>query len=129
MNIESKQILSEEIVDAEKRLYAAQLISDAEVLDQLLYDKLIALTPAGDLVTKKMDLDSHRDKTMIIEHATSQVEQIEIVGDTAFTIIAMSAKGLMLGNPVEGQFRYLRVWKKLDGSLKVICASIIKLPD
>lgn len=128
MKTERTELLREEIIDAENKLYSAQIASNVEMLDKLLHDKLMALTPVGEMVTKEMDLGAHRDQTMIIENATSDVEHIQILGDTAFTIVAMSAKGLMLGTPVEGQFKYLRVWKVLDGNLQVICASIIKLP-
>lgn len=125
--MEKMQIQKEEIIEVENRLFSAQLISDVETLDQLLDDKLVAVTPTAELVTKEMDLNAHRNRTMIIEDATSNIEQIEIFDDTAYTVVFMEAKGLMLGQAVEGRFRYLRVWKKQHGKLKVICASITKL--
>ncbi|WP_027003987.1 nuclear transport factor 2 family protein [Hugenholtzia roseola] len=123
------EIKSQEVVEAENKLFSAQLISDVETLDQLLHDDLLAVTPVGQVVTKKMDLDAHKAKTMTIEEASTQIEDIKIIGDTAISIVMMKAKGKMLGTPTEGTFRYLRVWKRFDNTLKVIAATIIQIPQ
>jgi hypothetical protein len=99
-----------------------------DLLDQLLHDDLVAVAPTGQIVTKEMDLNSHKAKTMIIEDASTEINDIKIMGDTALSIVTMTAKGKMMGTPLEGKFRYLRVWKRFDDSLKVIGASILQLP-
>ncbi|MGJ1417307.1 hypothetical protein ACR784_18070 [Sphingobacterium multivorum] len=38
------------------------------------------------------------------------------------------AKGKVMGTPLEGKFRYFRVWKRIDNTLKVIGASFMQLP-
>ena len=126
--MDKPKIQREEVVDAENKLFSAQLISDVETLDQLLHNDLIAVTPTGQVVTKEMDLSSHKAKTMIIEDASTEIDDIKIVGDTAISTIIMKAKGKMLGTPVEGTFRYLRVWKRFDNELKVIAATIVQIP-
>ena len=118
----------ENIVEAENRLFSAQLVSDVDVLDQLLHDDLVAVAPTGQILTKEMDLDSHRAKTMIIEDATTEIDSIQLMGDTAVTIVTMTAKGKMMGTPLAGKFRYFRVWKRFDDTLKVIGASFMQLP-
>lgn len=122
------KIQRDEVVEAENKLFSAQLISNVEVLDQLLHNDLIAVTPTGQVVTKEMDLSSHKAKTMIIEDASTEIDDIKIIDDTAISTIIMKAKGKMLGTPVEGTFRYLRVWKRFDHALKVIAATIVQLP-
>lgn len=64
------KIIREEVVEAENKLFSAQLVSDVNILDQLLHDDLVAVAPTGQIVTKEMDLNSHRAKTMIIENAS-----------------------------------------------------------
>jgi len=120
-------INKEDIVEAENMLFAAQLVSDVDILDQLLHDDLMAVAPTGQIVTKQMDLDTHRAKTMIIEDASTEIDDIKITGDTALSIVTMTAKGEAMGTPIEGKFRYFRVWKRFDGILKVIGASFMKL--
>lgn len=123
-----KTITRENIIEAENKLFSAQLVSNVDALDQLLHDDLIAVTPSGEIVTKKMDLDSHRAKTMIIEDASTEIDDIRITDGTALSIVTMTAKGKVMGTPLEGKFRYFRVWKCFDGTLKVIGASFMQLP-
>ncbi len=122
------KINREDIIKVENQLFSAQIISDVNLLDQLLHDDLIAVTPTGEIVTKEMDLSSHKAKTIIIEDATSEINDIKINGDTALSIVTMTAKGKMMGTPLEGKFRYFRVWKRFDDILKVIGASFMQLP-
>ena len=56
------KITKEDVTEVENKLFLAQLKSNVDVLDQLLHDNLIALTPTGQTLTKEMDLDAHRSK-------------------------------------------------------------------
>lgn len=124
-----KTIISRaDVVLAEDQLFSAQLVSDVNLLDQLLHDDLIAVAPSGQMMTKAMDLASHSAKTMIIEEASTFIDDIKITGDTALSIVTMTAKGKMMGTPLEGKFRYFRVWKRFGDTLKVIGASFMQLP-
>lgn len=122
------KITQEDVVEAENKLFSAQLVSNVDILDQLLHDDLIAVAPTGQIITKEMDLDSHRAKTLIIEEASIEINDIKITGNTALSVVTMSAKGKMMGTPLEGTFRYFRVWKRLDDTLKIIGASFMQLP-
>jgi len=127
-NMDKMEITREDVVEAENRLFSAQLVSDVAILDQLLHNDLIAVSPTGQALTKKMDLDSHKAKTMIIEDASTVIDEIKIIDDTALSIVTMKAKGKMMGTPLEGEFRYFRVWKRFRDGLKVIGASFMQLP-
>lgn len=122
-------ITREYIIEAENKLFSAQLVSNVEILDQLLHDDLLAVAPTGEIITKEMDLNSHKAKTMIIENASIEIDDIKITGDTALSIVTMTAKGKMMGTPLEGRFRYFRVWKRFADELKIIGASFMELPD
>lgn len=126
--MDKAKIDREDVVEAENKLFSAQLVSNVDILDQLLHDDLIAVAPTGQVITKEMDLNSHRAKTMIIEDASTEIDDIKITGDTALSIVTMTAKGKMMGTPLEGKFLYFRVWKCFDDRLKVIGASFMQLP-
>lgn len=126
--MDKTEITRENVVEAENKLFSAQIVSDVDLLDQLLHDDLVAVAPTGQILTKEMDLNSHKAKTMIIEDASTEIDDIRIMGDTALSIVTMTAKGKMMGTPLEGKFRYFRVWKRFDGTLKVIGASFMQLP-
>ncbi len=123
------KISKKDFTEAENQLFLAQLTSNVDILDQLLYDHLIAVTPTGQILTKEMDLNAHRSKSMTIEEASTAIDDISIVGDTALTIVTMIAKGKVMDTPLEGKFRYFRIWKYVDAKLKVIGASFIQLPE
>ncbi len=123
------KITKEDIVEADNQLFAAQLASDVDALDLLLYDSLVAIAPDGQMLTKEMDLNAHRSKAMIIEQATTEIDAIKLVGDTALSVVTMTAKGQVMGAPLEGKFRYFRTWKRIDNSLKVIGASFMQFPS
>ena len=128
MHMEKTEITRKEVIEVEDKLFSAQLVSDVDMLDQLLHDDLVAVAPTGQVLTKKMDLDSHKAKTMIIEDASTVTDEIKIMGDTALSIVTMTARGKMMGTPLEGKFRYFRVWKRFPDGLKVIGASFMQLP-
>lgn len=119
----------EEITEAENQLFLAQLASNVDALDLLLYDHLVAVAPDGQMLTKEMDLNAHRSKAMIIESASTEIDEIRIIGDTALSVITMTAKGKVMETPLEGKFRYFRVWKRIDNTLKVVGASFMQLPQ
>ncbi|MGE8427941.1 nuclear transport factor 2 family protein [Sphingobacterium paramultivorum] len=122
------KITKKEIAEAENQLFLAQLASNVDGLDLLLYDDLVAVAPDGQMLTKEMDLNAHRSKAMIIENASTEINEIRIIGDTALSVTTMTAKGKVMGTPLEGKFRYFRVWKRIDNTLKVIGASFMQLP-
>lgn len=128
LNMNKLKITKEDVIEAENKLFSAQLVSNVEILDQLLHDDLIAVAPTGEILTKQMDLNAHRAKTMIIEEASTEINDIKITGNTALTVVTMTAKGKMMGTPLEGTFRYFRVWKQFDDTLKIIGASFMQLP-
>jgi hypothetical protein len=74
-----------------------------------------------------MDLSSHRAGEMVVDEIIPTVEEIKIVDDTAIVVIVYNTKGKMLGNPIEGRFRYIRIWKQFSDGLKVIGGSCFKL--
>ncbi|MGE8244317.1 hypothetical protein D3C87_519280 [compost metagenome] len=123
------KVTKEDVADAENQLFLAQLASNVDALDQLLFDNLIAIAPTGQMLTKEMDLNAHRTKAMIIEEASTEIDDIRITGDTALSVVTMTAKGKVMGAPLEGKFRYFRVWKYVDDKLKVIGASFMQLPE
>lgn len=127
-HMDKTEITREDVVEAENKLFSAQLASHVDTLDQLLHDDLVAIAPTGQIITKEMDLNAHRAKTMIIEQATTTIDDIKILGDTALAIVTMTTKGSIMGTPLEGQLRYLRVWKRFGNTLKVMGASIVQLP-
>ena len=115
------------IIEMENQLLEAIKTSDIDTLDKLLHDDLLFITPDGQVITKQMDLASHRLGTMVVEELVSTIEQINLIENTAIVIVVYETKGKMLGNPIQGRFRYLRNWSIFDGQWKVISGSCTQL--
>jgi ketosteroid isomerase-like protein len=116
-----------DIQNQEAKLLEAMKRHDLQALDCLLHDDLLFIAPDGQTVTKEMDLDAHRSGSMIIERIESTIEQISLIGDSAVVVVVLDTKGSMLGNPIEGKFRYIRVWKQFGAEQKVIAGSCTKI--
>jgi hypothetical protein len=101
--------------------------SDIKFLDKILHDDLLFIAPNGQTVTKKMDLASHRAGEMEVEQLIPKFEDIKIIGDNAIVVVVYETKGKMLGNPIQGKFRYIRIWKMFTDGLKVIGGSCFKV--
>jgi len=116
-----------EIVKLENELVEAIKISDINALDRLLHNDLLFITPDRKNITKEMDLASHRSGTMVVEELKSTIEQINTIESTAVVIVIYTKKGKMLGTPIEGRFKYIRIWRSFSGDWKVIGGSCIQL--
>jgi ketosteroid isomerase-like protein len=117
----------EEIIELEQKLIEAIRTSDLLFLDRILHQDLLFLAPNGTVITKAMDLDSHKAGEMVVEEIKSTIEELNITQDTAVVVLVYDTKGKMLGNPIEGRFKYVRVWKKFDDSFKVIGGSCLRV--
>ena len=101
--------------------------SNVSLLDKLLHNDLLFIAPNGQTITKAMDLDSHRAGHMHVEQLIPSIENIHLMGDNAVVVVVYDTKGKMLGNPIAGKFRYLRVWKKTTDGLQVIGGSCFSI--
>lgn len=116
-------INKEHIIEAENQLIQGIQTSDTELLDALLHDDLLFIAPNGQTITKAMDLASHRAGHMVVETLTATFENVHIIGDSAVVTVVYATTGTMMGNPIAGHFRYIRVWKMVDKRLQIIGGS------
>ena len=121
------QITKERITELENKLAEAIKSCDLAFLNKVLHDDLLFLAPSGQMITKVMDLASHRAGEIIVEQLVDRIEEINIIDDTAVVGVVYDTKGSMLGNPIEGQFRYIRIWKQFPDGIKVIGGCCMQL--
>ena len=88
---------------------------------------MLFVFPNGNVITKEIDLASHRAKEMVVEEVNSTIEQINVIEDLAVVTVVYDTKGSMLGNPIQGKFRYIRFWKQFPDGMKVIGGSCVQL--
>lgn len=115
------------IMNLELRLIQAITDNDTEFLVSVLHKDLQFIAPNGEIITKEMDIASHEVKEMKVIELHPKFENISIIGETAIVVVVYKTKGMMLGNPIEGKFRYLRVWQYIDGRMQIIAGSCIQI--
>lgn len=121
-------ILNEQKVhEAERQLLEAMKKSNVVILDKLLHDDLLFVLPTGEVITKKMDLETHKSGNLIFEEITSSIDSIQLIEENAVVTLSSQIKGKMLQQNFEGHFRYIRVWKMLNGEFKVIAGSCVSV--
>ncbi|MEX2234072.1 MAG: nuclear transport factor 2 family protein [Cyclobacteriaceae bacterium] len=86
-------ITNDTVMLHEKMLLEVVKASDVETLDQLVHDDLLFHVPCGDVITKKMDLDSHRAGNMVVEDITATNYVVTIIGDVSVVSLVLEAKG------------------------------------
>jgi hypothetical protein len=121
------KISKTEIIEMENQLIEGIKKSDIAFLNRVLHDGLLFLAPNGQVITKTIDLASHQAGSMVVEQLIPTIEDINIIADTAVVVVVYDTKGIMLGKPIQGQFRYIRIWKQFPEGLKVIGGSCFKL--
>lgn len=117
----------DQIVNAEIELLTAIKNADVTVLKQILHDDLLFNMPDGQTITKEFDLNSYRSGKMKIDSLEASDQIINIIDDTAVVAVSVSLKGTYDNNPVNGVFKYIRVWKQFGADLKIIAGSCIQL--
>jgi ketosteroid isomerase-like protein len=116
-----------EIMKLENQLMDAIKTSDIVFLKKVLHDDLLFLAPDGQVVTKDIDLASHLAGEMEVEELIAIMENVHVIADTAVVVVVYDTKGTMLGEPIQGQYRYIRIWKEFPDGPKVIGGSCCKL--
>uniref|UniRef100_UPI003D7FC806 nuclear transport factor 2 family protein n=1 Tax=Pedobacter sp. TaxID=1411316 RepID=UPI003D7FC806 len=120
-------ITESSILAQEQKLYSAIKGGNIILLDELLHDDLLFIVPSGEVITKKMDIDTYRDGKLKISELLPKAENLNIISDIAVVTVIMEIKGEFNQVPFEAKYRYIRFWKQFDDSVKVIGGSGIAI--
>lgn len=121
MNVKSQ------IIESENRLLKAMLECNLPILEELLHEDLLFNIPNGRTVTKMMDLDNYQSGNMLISSILTSDQNIHVIDDTAIVTVTLVLKGKYSQQSLDGEYRYLRVWKLFNTSWQVIAGSCVSL--
>lgn len=116
-----------QVIAHEKKLLEAMKTSNVELLDELLYEYLLFNGPTGETATKAMDLSNYEAGNVHLHTLEPSDMKLSIINDTVVVAVTIWMVGNYTGHEINGQFRYLRVWKQFEDSWKVIAGSVIPL--
>lgn len=114
------------ILECERRLIDAQRTSNVKELDQLLHEDLLFTIPNGQIITKQIDLDSHKSGDMSINSSIVLNQTIKLIEDVAVAVTTIELKGQYRNQPIDGKFVYNRVWKQVSTQWKLISGSAVQ---
>lgn len=113
----------EQIIECEKRLLEALETGDLKVLDELLHDNLIFNIPTGQTITKAMDIENYRSGILTVSKVLATDRIITSIDDISMVAVTLHLQAKYADQIIDGNFRYLRVWKLFGNSWKVIAGS------
>jgi ketosteroid isomerase-like protein len=116
------------VLDAERRLQAAQRAGDVDALDLLLDDRRVATGPDGGSFGKADDLEAHRSGALRITKLVQEDLDLLLDGDVAITRVTVSAEAVQGGVRTAGRLRYTRTWVRRDDGWRVLGAHLSVLP-
>lgn len=119
------------IKHAEDSLRSAMLAGDVEALDRLIDDELVFIGPAGNLATKREDLDHYRTEAQRITSHKPRDLTITLFGDDlAVATVVVALEGQFKDRRFAGSYRYLRTWRRShDGNWRIIAGAVVAEPD
>lgn len=110
----------QDIVDLELQLIEGIKTCDVPLLDKMLHEELLFMVPDGSVITKAIDMESHRKGQMVVRSLVPEFESVNLIDDTAVVSVVYDTEGSMMGTPVKGKFRYIRIWKNFSDGIRVI---------
>jgi ketosteroid isomerase-like protein len=113
----------------EERLRAAMLAGDVAELDAMIDDALVFTTMTGAVVTKAMDLDAHRSRTLRISRMEPSEQRIDRYGDAAVVTVRIEMAGTFAETPFAGIYRYGRVWIRRPDGWRIVAGHVTEVRD
>lgn len=121
------QEIIDKIIKREEELRLAMLNSDVEKLDELIDDSLVFVAPNGMVATKEMDLSTHRSGIQKMTQLVQSEQTIQIQNDFAIVTVKADITGTYADTSISGQYRYLRIWSKINDAWKVVAGSVVQI--
>lgn len=109
------------IIEYEEMLRSAILSNNIELLEELLSDELIFVNHLGQWLSKEEDINVHRSKSLDIAGMEVLEQEVKLFQELAVTVTKVALNGaLATGESIGGEYSYTRVWKDVEGQLKVV---------
>lgn len=109
-----------EIIEMERQTKEASLRRDADFPQRTLADDYVAITPLGQVTTKKEALSARKSGQLRYDTIDVSDMVVRLYGDTAVVTARADVKGHQLGEDFSGPYRYTRVWVRRAGRWQTV---------
>jgi ketosteroid isomerase-like protein len=104
----------------EEKLRQAMLTSDVHTLDQLIADDLAFTAPNGAVISKQMDIESHRSGETKFTSIEIREQQAHDYGACIVVMVRAELSGSFNEQAFSGIYCYTRVWMKRQEQWQII---------
>ena len=118
----------EEIQDLEERWRTATLASDMASIDTMLADDYVGISWNGQVNTKSTQLDRIRTRSLAITGMQIYDTRIKLLGQVAIVTAEAEVNGTNDNVPIQGNYRYTRVYQHLPSGWKITNFEATRLP-
>ena len=127
-----KRDAKREIEDMETQWRDAQLTGNVSEMDKLLSDDYFGISMNGQVNTKAQQLERIRKRALNLTRIDLSDVKVKLFGTTAAVVTSRAeVAGTMDGAPMNGSFRYTRVYQRVAGLWKITNfeATRLAVPD
>jgi ketosteroid isomerase-like protein len=114
---EHKRTERAQIIALEQQWRQATLTDDIPIMDRLLSEDYLGITATGEVLTKTQQLDRMREHKLVITSLEISDRKIKLIGNIAIVTSLAQVQGTSDGDPLQGAFRYIRVYQRLPGDI------------
>ncbi len=104
----------------EKRWQQAELDGNTSVMASMLSDEYLGIYANGTLATKAETLASFKNGNTRFKSIESSDRKIRVYGNTAVVVSKADVIGVNDGEPLNGHYRYTRVYHRRNGVWKIV---------
>ena len=99
----------------EEQLRMAEIHGDVPTMDRLLSDDFIGISMSGELNTKAQQLNRIRSRSLVLTSLQLDDIHVKLLGKVAVVTGRAHVSGTSRGSPLQGSFRYTRVYLHMPG--------------
>ncbi len=114
----------------EEQWRQAEIAGDVAALDRLLSDDFVGISMSGEVNTKAQQLNRIRSRALVLTQLQLDDMKIKLLGQVAVVTGRARAVGTSNGSPLNGNFRYTRVYlHQPGGAWKVTNSEVTRIPS
>ncbi len=104
-----------EVEQLEEQWRVAQIAGDVATIDRLMSDDYVGISMTGQVNTKAQQLSRIRSHTFVLTKIDLGEMKVKLVGQVAIVTVRAYVEGTNEGLPMNGDFRYTRIYQHLPG--------------
>jgi len=119
----------QDVLEREKRRFAAMVRKDVTFLDQVLADDLIYTHSSGNVDSKASFIDSLTSGRLTYEGAVPEGLEVRFFGDAAVLTGTARIRVQVQGKPLELHIRFTDVYAKRQAGWQMVAWQATRLPE